>query len=42
MPTRYIHSHNSVMHLDDYMNTVKLLTEIIKGLDEQTVATFTA
>lgn len=42
LPTRYIHSHNSVMHLDDYMNTVKLLTEIIKGLDEQTVATFTA
>ncbi|MEE8577337.1 MAG: M42 family metallopeptidase [candidate division Zixibacteria bacterium] len=37
-PTRYIHSHNSVMYRTDYDNTVKLACEVIKKLDRKTVA----
>jgi len=35
--TRYIHSHASLLHRDDYENTVKLITEVIKKLDRETV-----
>lgn len=35
--TRYIHSHAGIIHKDDYINTVKLLTEVIKRLDENAV-----
>ena len=35
--TRYIHSHNSVLHLDDVKNLVKLLTEVIVRLDTEKV-----
>jgi len=35
--TRYIHSHNGILHLDDFKNLTKLLTEIIKKLDKNTV-----
>lgn len=35
--TRYIHSHAALLHRDDYENTVKLLTEVIKKLDRETV-----
>lgn len=35
--TRYIHSHASIIHRDDYDNTVKLLVEVIKRLDRDTV-----
>lgn len=38
VPVRYLHSHTSIIHEDDYFNTVKLVTEVIKRLDEQTVA----
>ena len=41
IPTRYIHSHTSIMHLEDYENTVKLLVEIIKRLDKDTVRKIT-
>ncbi len=37
IPTRYLHSHTSIIHYDDYENTVKLLLAIIKKLDRQTV-----
>ncbi len=37
IPTRYIHSHASLLHRDDYENTVKLITEVIKKLDRETV-----
>lgn len=33
IPTRYIHSHASIIHKDDYDNTVKLVTEFIKRLN---------
>ena len=35
--TRYIHSHAGILHRDDYENTVKLIVEVIKKLDRQTV-----
>lgn len=35
--TRYIHSHAAILHRDDYENTVKLMVEIIKKLDRETV-----
>ncbi len=31
--TRYIHSHTSILHKDDYENAVKLIVEFIKKLD---------
>ncbi|WAA11636.1 M42 family metallopeptidase [Fervidibacillus halotolerans] len=37
IPTRYIHSNAGILHRDDYENTVKLLTELIKRLDSDTV-----
>lgn len=35
--TRYLHSHTSVIHEDDYLNTVKLVTEVVRRLDAKTV-----
>ena len=35
--TRYIHSHAAILHRDDYENTVKLVVEVIKRLDRETV-----
>lgn len=35
--TRYIHSHAGIIHKDDYDNAVKLITEIVKRLDDDTV-----
>jgi putative aminopeptidase FrvX len=31
--TRYIHSHASILHLDDFENAVKLIVEVVKRLD---------
>lgn len=41
IPTRYIHSHAGILHRDDYENTVKLLVEVIKKLDHDTVKQLT-
>jgi len=38
VPTRHIHSHNGLMHRDDYDNTLRLLTALIAKLDATTVA----
>lgn len=35
--TRYIHSHAGILHRDDFENAVKLLVEVIKKLDRDTV-----
>ena len=35
--SRYIHSHTSMIHRDDYENTVKLMTEVVRRLDQETV-----
>ena len=37
LSTRYIHSNASIIHRDDYDHTVKLLTELVKRLDRDTV-----
>lgn len=37
IPARYIHSHTSIIHQDDYENAVKLLVAVIKKLDRKTV-----
>lgn len=39
--TRYIHSHAAMLHRDDYENAVKLIVEVIKRLDADTVKTIT-
>jgi endoglucanase len=38
-PTRYIHSHNTIMDRKDYDAAVRLLVELSKRLDKKTVAT---
>jgi endoglucanase len=38
VPTRYIHSHASILHLDDFEHAVRLMVEVVKRLDERTVA----
>ncbi|MBL4951174.1 M42 family metallopeptidase [Neobacillus sp. YIM B02564] len=35
--TRYIHSHAAMLHRDDFDNAVKLVVEVIKRLDRETV-----
>ncbi len=39
--TRYIHSHAAMLHRDDYENAVKLIVEVIKRLDRETVDALT-
>ena len=34
VPTRYIHSHQSVIHMDDYLSAVKLITAMVQKLDK--------
>ena len=37
VPVRYIHTHASILHRDDFDNAAKLLVAVIKRLDEETV-----
>ena len=37
-PVRYIHSHTSIVHEDDYHDMIKLVTEVVQRLDVKTVA----
>ncbi len=37
VPARHIHSHSSIIHLDDYKQTLALITELIQILDKETV-----
>lgn len=39
-PVRYIHSHVSLLNLDDYDHTLKLLLAIVRGLDADTTNSF--
>lgn len=39
--TRYIHSHAAMLHRDDYENAVKLIVEVTKRLNEDTVKQIT-
>ena len=38
VPVRYLHSHTSVIHEDDYLHTVKLVTEVVRRLDDEQVS----
>lgn len=38
VPVRYLHSHTSVIHEDDYRNTVKLVKAILARLNRETLA----
>lgn len=42
VPSRYIHTHNSIIDINDYLSGLELLVEVIKRLDASTVARFTA
>jgi endoglucanase len=42
VPTRHIHSHNSVLRRDDFDNTVALVTALVQGLDKEAVAGLTS
>ncbi len=37
VPTRYMHAHTSIIHYDDFENTVKLILAILKRLDQSKV-----
>lgn len=39
IPTRYMHSHISMIHIDDVLNTIKLVTKLIEALNQKTVDT---
>ena len=40
-PSRYIHSHNSIISRKDYNACLKLITAVLKRLDQKTVEGFT-
>ena len=42
VPTRHIHSHNALLHRDDYDNALDLIVAVVKKLDAETVADLTA
>ncbi|MBY9000653.1 MAG: M42 family metallopeptidase [Candidatus Heimdallarchaeota archaeon] len=42
IPTRHIHAHNGIIDLNDVDNAIKLILELIKRLDKETVEAFTA
>ena len=37
IPTRYLHSHNGVISIEDFDNAVKLVTSLVRALDGDTV-----
>jgi putative aminopeptidase FrvX len=42
VPTRHIHSHVGLLSLEDTENTIRLIVELVKRLDAETVKGFTA
>ncbi len=42
VPTRYIHSHSTLLHREDFDRAVALVTAVVKRLDAATVAGLTA
>ncbi len=41
VPTRYLHSHNSVIHRDDFARAVRLVSEVVRRLTPETVSALT-
>ena len=37
VPARYIHSHNAIIDLNDYLHMISLTISIVRKLDQQTV-----
>ncbi len=42
IPTRYAHTHNCIIHIDDYLSTLELAMKILEHLDGELVRSFTA
>jgi endoglucanase len=42
VPTRHIHSHVGYLSLEDTENAIRLVIELLKRLDAETVEGFTA
>jgi putative aminopeptidase FrvX len=42
VPTRHIHSHNTVLRRDDFDHTAVLVTALVQGLDKEAVAALTS
>lgn len=42
IPVRYLHSHASIIHEDDYHNTVRLVTALVERLDAKALETIKA
>jgi putative aminopeptidase FrvX len=42
VPTRHIHSHNALLHRQDYDQALRLVVALVKRLDAETVAGLTA
>ncbi|TVP95844.1 MAG: M42 family peptidase [Acholeplasmatales bacterium] len=41
LPVRYLHSHTSIVHQDDYDNLVKLIRHLVEALDAEAVQKIT-
>lgn len=41
IPARYIHTHNSIIHIGDYLSTLDLALNLVQSLNETTVKSFT-
>jgi len=41
VPVRYLHSHTSIMHEDDYDALIRLVSEVVKALDKEAVEKIT-
>ncbi len=41
VPTRYLHSHNGVIHRDDFASAVRLVTELVRRLTPEAIALLT-
>ncbi len=37
VPCRYIHRHNGLMRIDDYLDTIRLITALVRRIDEKAV-----
>ena len=42
VPARYIHSHNAIIDLNDYLNLVALVIALVRRLDQETVGSLVA
>jgi endoglucanase len=41
VPARYIHTHNTIIHIDDYLSALDLVLALIQGLDAATASGIT-